>query len=810
MFTTFSNFNNNITSFISDIPKSKRRGRQRLKTRSSRHTEQLSPVSDTSTDEIKYESSVHLKRQGSVTSTASSKESNEASQKVKDDPIGSDKTQDILNVLSESNSQDKLTPSLPPSRSASLNNSTGSTSKRKAVAIVRPQPQQLKHDPLENSQRISTEGSEADIQTKLENEILGSSLNEKLKAENKIGKEIKKSFSKSKIKSLSSKPELRSLPNEREARFSLYDFPSDSEPETDSSPVSLSSLPGIGHKVNNENSTALHTEDKDIISNLIAKSNDTSLDSLKHSDTGLKAAGNNNSRTDSIFPTQRRKSENPATSQSPPIGSFRSKSKSTGISDVSLESHTPKGISTFSSSHGCQNLSGLPITTIAKSFPTFDTKTTCSPASTGNNNKSLRPPDTDTQGRKHLSEKARLNLNDNNGPGQGDSLAGLPNKDAITRGKLHTSNTYPNKTQRSTIANSSSFPSSSSSPLLSHSDTHRMQSDTNTILVSSNYHPSQHSLTHPSHHTQGEPHNSSYSNLRDDRSDSGLSTLRSDGARSSGDERSGSRSSVVSDEILVRAAAAGGSGGPLQTAHTGRPKSVNAHDHARIPTYTPPNSLASLNPPFANTTSSSRFSSSAASYNKILSEHPPANINKASKLQGLPPMSSEARPPPPSAVSRGGTAGALGPAGQHHHHLLPSVSGSVVSTPPVSSSASSQQHAAVAAAMSAAQQQQQQWANVVAAHQYQAALQASQPPSQQAVAQQALLAQYQSLAAVASATGISPDVIKQYPHLASGLPHPLLQGRGSASAGSAAATAHHELLIAREREIAAERERTLR
>ena len=708
--------------------------------------------------------------------------------------------------MSESNSQDKLTPSLPPSRSASLNNSTGSTSKRKAVAIVRPQPQQLKHDPLENSQRISTEGSEADIQTKLENEILESSLNEKLKAENKIGKEIKKSFSKSKIKSLSSKTELRSLPNEREARFSLYDFPSDSEPETDSSPVSLSSLPGIGHKVNNENSslTSLQAEDK---TNLIAKSNDISLDSLKHSDTGLKAAGNNNSRADSIFPTQRRKSENPATSQSPPIGSFRSKSKSTGISDVSLESHcTPKGISTFSSSHGCQNLSGLPITTIAKSFSTFDTKTTCSPASTGNNNKSLRPPDTDTRG-KHLSEKARLNLHDNNVQGQADSLAGLPNKDAITRGKLHTSNTYPTKTQRSTIANSSTFSSSSSSPLLSHSDTHRMQSDTNTILVSSNYHPSQHSLTHPSHHTQGEPHNSSHSNLRDDRSDSGLSTLRSDGARSSGDERSGSRSSVVSDEILVRAAATGGSGAPLQTAHTGRPKSVNAHDHARIPTYTPPHSL---DPPFANTTSSSsRFSSSVASYNKILSEHPPANLNKASKLQGLPPMSSEARPPPPSAVSRGGSAGALGPAGQHHHHLLPSVSGSAVSTPPVSSSASSQQQAAVAAAMSAAQQQQ--WA-AAAAQQYQAALQAASlaPSAQQAVAQQAsLLAQYQSLAA-ANATGISPDVIKQFPHLASGLPHPLLQGRGSVSAGNAVASAHHELLIAREREIAVERERILR
>ena len=34
----------------------------------------------------------------------------------------------------------------------------------------------------------------------------------------------------------------------------------------------------------------------------------------------------------------------------------------------------------------------------------------------------------------------------------------------------------------------------------------------------------------------------------DSRSDSGVSTLRSDGARSSGDERSGSRSSAISDD----------------------------------------------------------------------------------------------------------------------------------------------------------------------------------------------------------------------------------------------------------------------
>jgi hypothetical protein len=37
----------------------------------------------------------------------------------------------------------------------------------------------------------------------------------------------------------------------------------------------------------------------------------------------------------------------------------------------------------------------------------------------------------------------------------------------------------------------------------------------------------------------------------DARSDSGVSTLRSDGARSSGDERSGSRSSAISDDRWV-------------------------------------------------------------------------------------------------------------------------------------------------------------------------------------------------------------------------------------------------------------------
>ena len=41
--------------------------------------------------------------------------------------------------------------------------------------------------------------------------------------------------------------------------------------------------------------------------------------------------------------------------------------------------------------------------------------------------------------------------------------------------------------------------------------------------------------------------------MEDDRvSDSGVSTLRSDGARSSGDERSGSRSSALSDDRCGR------------------------------------------------------------------------------------------------------------------------------------------------------------------------------------------------------------------------------------------------------------------
>jgi hypothetical protein len=105
-----------------------------------------------------------------------------------------------------------------------------------------------------------------------------------------------------------------------------------------------------------------------------------------------------------------------------------------------------------------------------------------------------------------------------------------------------------------------------------------MQADTNTVSASSNFNPSQH--TNHSHQ-QGEHHPSaSYANSRDDRSDSGLSTLRSDGARSSGDERSGSRSSAVSDEILLRVAG-GVSAGPLQTSLTGRPNSANAPDHTK-------------------------------------------------------------------------------------------------------------------------------------------------------------------------------------------------------------------------------------
>ena len=173
-------------------------------------------------------------------------------------------------------------------------------------------------------------------------------------------------------------------------------------------------------------------------------------------------------------------------------------------------------------------------------------------------------------------------------------------------------------------------------------------------------------------------------------------------------------------------------------------------------------------------------------------------------------MSSEARLPPPSAVSRGGTPGAVGATSQNLHHLPSTVllaSGAGI-TPPPTTSAATQQQAAVAAAMSAAHQQH--LASVAAAHQYQAAaLQAaSLVASQQPTAHHALLAQYQSLAA-ASAAGISPDVLlKQFPHLAGGLPPHLLTSRSAAGAGTAAA-AHQDLLIARERELA-ERERVVR
>merc|ERR1712223_683483 len=55
----------------------------------------------------------------------------------------------------------------------------------------------------------------------------------------------------------------------------------------------------------------------------------------------------------------------------------------------------------------------------------------------------------------------------------------------------------------------------------------------------------------------------------------------------------------------------------------------------------------------------------------------------------------------------------------------------------------------------------------------------------------------------------TPDVLKQFPHLASGLPHHLLPGRGASGSTASAAAAHHDILIAREREIA-ERERVHR
>ena len=591
-----------------------------------------------------------------------------------------------------------------------------------------------------------------------------------MKGETKI-KELKKSFSRSKIKSLSPKGELRKLQKEREDRFSLYDFPSDSETEPDGSPTSLSSL---------------GKEEGTSSANVIIKNNP---EKSKLSPTELRAASNNNSSVDCLLATQHTKKPPPA--QSPETSRLSNKAPL----DLTSEQPSHKGIST--SLHASSNNSRLPITTVARSFSSFDTKTTTSSSTISNDS---------TKDSRH---KSRSSLSSGNAATE--LLVGSHNKDAKSRKHASKDNTFPSKTP--TTVNSSNY-SSSGTPI-SSVESLRMQTDTNTVSASSHYHHPSH-LPNQSHH-QVDPNtqSSSFVNLRDDRSDSGLSTLRSDGARSSGDERSGSRSSAVSDEILLRTA--GGPGGPSQHA---RPNSANALELTRLPNHTPPTSVTSLNPPFGSISNSSRPlhpPSSAASptwkdlstYNKHSPGQLPASISKTSKLPTLPPMSSDTRPPPPSSVSRGGTSGALGHTNQNIHHLQSSVPAVGAPPPAASSSITSQQHAAVAAAMSAAQQQQ--WASVAAAHQYQAALQAaslvaSQQPAQ--AAQQALLSQYQSLAA-ASAAGITPDVLKQFPHLASGLPHHLLPGRGASGSTASAAAAHHDILIAREREIA-ERERVHR
>ena len=764
-----------IILFSFSDKKVQQRGRKRLKTRSSRNKEKdstdLSP-----SDESKNDSSGVIKRSESATSSSSStKETYDTinnRQRSKIDGVESNQFTSLHSNLTDSTRQNKT--NLPPSRTASLNSNSNScsNSKRKAVAIVRPQPQQLKQDPSQiDSRKLSSEESPIDLQAQLEKDNLESALNEKLIS--KGGKELKKSYSRSKIKSLSPKGELRKSKNDREDRFSLYDFHSDSEAESDSSTPSFSPL------VKEEGTSS---------TNVIIKSNP---DKAKLSQTELRAASNNNSSVDCLLVNTKVDKDFP--SQSSPIAASRLTAKVPA--DLTSEQPHHKGISTLSSIHGSSSHSRLPITTIARSFSSFDTKTTTSTSSTGLNQNNL-------QISKDIRHKSRSSIGIGNAQGVTEPFVGSHNKDAKSRKNSSKDNTFAAKTP--TTVNSSNY-SSSGAPN-SSVESLRMQTDTNTVSVSSSYHPSH--LSNPSHH-QGDPNTASASfvNLRDDRSDSGLSTLRSDGARSSGDERSGSRSSAVSDEILLRTA--GGSGALSQSSHAGRPNSANALEHTRLPNHTPPASVTSLNPPFGNISASSRPPhppSSAASptwkelsaYNKHSPGQLPTSISKTSKLPTLPAMSSETRPPPPSAISRGGTSGA-----NHIQSSVPAVGGP---PPAASSSITSQQHAAVAAAMSAAQQQQ--WASVAAAHQYQAALQAaslvaSQQPSQ--VAQQAFLNQYQSLAAA----GITPEVLKQYPHLATGLPPHLLSGRGSTGSAASAAAAHHDILIARERELA-ERERVHR
>ena len=129
-----------------------------MKTRSSRNTERdsadLSPSLESKTD-----SSGIIKRTESATSSSSStKDSYDVinnRQRNKIDGVESNQFASLHTNLTDSTRQEKT--NLPPSRTASLNSSSNScsTSKRKAVAIVRPQPQQLKQDPSQVDSRKS-------------------------------------------------------------------------------------------------------------------------------------------------------------------------------------------------------------------------------------------------------------------------------------------------------------------------------------------------------------------------------------------------------------------------------------------------------------------------------------------------------------------------------------------------------------------------------------------------------------------------------------------------------------------------------
>lgn len=95
-------------------------------------------------DEIKNDTGGNLKRDESETSELSARESHDTNRQSKSDVIESSRfvVGAIPTTLTDSTRQEKLT-NLPLSRTASLNssNSSGSNSKKKAVAIVRPQPQ---------------------------------------------------------------------------------------------------------------------------------------------------------------------------------------------------------------------------------------------------------------------------------------------------------------------------------------------------------------------------------------------------------------------------------------------------------------------------------------------------------------------------------------------------------------------------------------------------------------------------------------------------------------------------------------------